>query len=114
MHEVGERLFAVDRDDGDPLPVGPLELGISVDRHLDEAEGNLLAHRREHALGALAQVTPVREVDGDLAHGPLALDGEGGLGHGRLRAVVAVDRVRAEAENVIALGQDLASEGRGR
>lgn len=68
MDEVAERLLAVDRDDGDPLTVGAFELGISVDGDLDEVEGNLLTHRREHALRALAEMAPVREVDGDLTH----------------------------------------------
>ena len=69
MDEVREGLLAVHGDDRDALAIGALELGVVVDRNLDEPEGNLLAHRGEHPLGALAEMATLSEVDRHLVHG---------------------------------------------
>ena len=60
VHEVRERLFAVDQDDGKTLAVAPLELGVARDVDLLELERDLRAHLLEHAPRALAQVAALR------------------------------------------------------
>jgi hypothetical protein len=41
MNVVGEDLFAVDLDDGKPLPIARLELGVAGDVDLLEREAEL-------------------------------------------------------------------------
>ncbi len=65
MDVVGERLLAVDRDDGDPLPVAALELGIARDVDCLELERDLRPDAREDALGRLAEVAAPRGVERD-------------------------------------------------
>ena len=57
VHVVREGPLAVDRDDGDQLAVGGLELGVAVDGDLLELELELLveyAHLRERTLTEVA------------------------------------------------------------
>ena len=68
VHEVGEGLRPVHLDHRDALAIRALELGIAVDCDLDELKRDLLPDGREHALGALAEMAAVSEVDGDLVH----------------------------------------------
>ncbi len=56
MKEVRERLLTVDENHGDPLPVAPLELGISRDVDLLQLERRLFPHLRKHPARALAEV----------------------------------------------------------
>jgi hypothetical protein len=72
MDEIGERLLPIDEDDGDPLAVTLLELGIPGDVDLFELEGDVLADAREHATRVLAEMAAggsVKRQAMDRAHG---------------------------------------------
>ena len=62
---VGEDALAVDLDDGDPLAVARLELGVAVDRDLLELEAELLVQSAHLPHGPLAEVTIRGGVDDD-------------------------------------------------
>jgi len=66
MHEQAESHLAIDRDNGNPLPVGSFESRIVVDRHLLKCERDLFANRFEHAPRALAEVSTTAAVENDL------------------------------------------------
>ena len=55
MHVVREAPRAVDLDDGNPLAVLRLELGIAVDRHLAQLEAELVARRLNTTRRAASQ-----------------------------------------------------------
>ena len=60
---------AVDLDDGDPLPVRRLELGLAVDRDLPQLEAELVVCRGDDAPSRLAEVAARRSEENDLAYG---------------------------------------------
>jgi len=63
---VGADALAVDLDDGDQLAVSRLELGVAVDRNLDQLEPQLVAERSELGLRPLAEVATLGRVENDL------------------------------------------------
>jgi hypothetical protein len=65
LHVVDEGTLAVDLDNRDPLAVGGLELGVARDVYLHERD--LL--RGENLPRAIAQVTALRGVEGDVTQG---------------------------------------------
>ena len=65
VDDVRERHRPVDLDDGNPLPVAALELGVARDVDLLEAEGNLAARAFEHTPGGIAEVAPASRVEDD-------------------------------------------------
>jgi hypothetical protein len=60
MDVVGEEALAVQLDDGQPLPVASLELGIPADVDLLELERMPGAHVLEHLSSPLAEVAAGR------------------------------------------------------
>ena len=68
MDEVREGLLSVNGHDGDPFAVAALQLGVSRDVDLLELEWNLRPDLRQHALGALAEVTPLRAIELHVPH----------------------------------------------
>jgi hypothetical protein len=69
MHVIDEPPPSVDLHYGDPLAVGCLELGISVDRHLAQLEAELVARGGDDALGRLAEVAAISGEEDDLGYG---------------------------------------------
>jgi hypothetical protein len=69
IHVVDEGALAVDLDDGQPFAIGRLELRIAADVDLLELEGNLDARLLDDRPGALAEVAPLRVVEGDSPYG---------------------------------------------
>jgi hypothetical protein len=69
VYVVDEAPPAVDLHHRDPLPVGRLELGIAVDRHLAQLEAELVARNRDDTPGRLAEVAAGRGVEDDFAYG---------------------------------------------
>ena len=66
---VDERAFPVDLDDGEPLAVTRLELGIARDVHLEELEIELVTKTRELPPCSLAQVAARSVVEDDARYG---------------------------------------------
>jgi hypothetical protein len=66
VDEERESLLPIDHDDGDSLAVTALELLVTRDVDLLEVEGNLGADGLDHAQRVLAEVAPLRRVDGDV------------------------------------------------
>jgi hypothetical protein len=62
---VRANALAVDLDDGNPLPVARLELGIAVDRDLLELEAELVAERRHLRARPVAERAAGRVIDDD-------------------------------------------------
>jgi hypothetical protein len=58
LDEVRERALAVDLDDGQPLAVARLQLGVSADVDLLELEAELLSCRLDDAPRGRAEVAP--------------------------------------------------------
>ena len=69
MHVVDEAAPAVDLHDRDPLAVGGLELGVSVDRDLPQLEAELVSRPGYDAPRRLAEVAARRGVEDDLRYG---------------------------------------------
>ena len=69
MHVVGERLLAVDRDDGDALAVAPLELRVAVDPDLLELEPHLAGDLVQDPARGSAEVAAVGGKQRDPADG---------------------------------------------
>jgi hypothetical protein len=68
-HVVDERALALDLDDGQPLAVARLELGVSGDLDLLELEPELRAQRFQLAARPLAEVTALGGVEPDRGYG---------------------------------------------
>ena len=64
---IDEGALPVDLDDGQPLAVAPLELGVAGDVHLVELERHLVARCGHDAARPLAQVAAGRVVEDDPA-----------------------------------------------
>jgi len=62
---VGADALAVDLDHGDQLAVARLELRVSVNRHLDQVEPELVAKLGELDLGPLAEMAALGLVEND-------------------------------------------------
>jgi hypothetical protein len=62
LHEVDERLLAVDLDDRDQLAIPPFELGITADIDLLEVEAKLVAQLDDRRPRALAEVATLGAV----------------------------------------------------
>jgi len=69
LHEVRERLFPVDLDDRDQLPVARFQLGIAVDFDLLELERRLGADVLEDAASSLAEMAALCVVERDPGYG---------------------------------------------
>jgi hypothetical protein len=69
VDEVDERTLAVDLDDGQPLPVPRLELGIAGDVDFLQLDIAVRRHGDECLARALAQVAARRVVEDDLGYG---------------------------------------------
>ena len=65
MDVVGEGPLAVDLDDGQPLAVARLQLGVAADVDLDQVERPLRPHLLEDGASALAEVAALRSVEDD-------------------------------------------------
>ena len=65
LHEIDERLFPVDLDDRDQLPVARLQLRITVDRDLLELEPEFFLERKYGRACPLAEVAVSRVVQAD-------------------------------------------------
>ena len=65
LHEVDERLLAVDLDDREQLAVAGFEVRIAVDQNLLELEAELVPERPDRLLCALAQMTARSPVQAD-------------------------------------------------
>src|SRR5262249_48167335 len=66
---VDEAPAAVDLDDGDPLPVRSLELGIAVDRYFSQLETQLGLGRIDDASRRRAEMAARRGEEGDFGYG---------------------------------------------
>ena len=69
MDVVDEASRSVDLDDGDPLAVLRLELGIAVDRDLPQLEAELVACCGDDAPGRRAQMAARGGEEGDFGYG---------------------------------------------
>jgi len=69
MDVVDEAPPAVDLDNGDPLPVRRLELGLAVDRDLPQLEAELVARCGDDAPRRRAKVAARRGEEDDLGYG---------------------------------------------
>jgi hypothetical protein len=65
LHEVHERLLAVDLDDGDQLAIARFELRVAVDRDLLQVEAELVPEREHGRTRPLAEVATFRAVEPD-------------------------------------------------
>jgi hypothetical protein len=65
LDEIGERATAVDLDDGKPLAIAALELGVAGDVNRTQLERNLGAHGLQHPERGRAQVALRRVVEND-------------------------------------------------
>ena len=66
MHVVDEPPPPVDLHDGDPLPVGRLELAVPVDRDLPQLEAELVLRLGDDAACGRTEVAPGRGEEDDL------------------------------------------------
>ena len=66
MHVVGEAPAPRDLDDGNPFAVLRLELGVVVDRDLEQLEAQLVAGRVHDAAGCLTEMAARRGVQLDV------------------------------------------------
>ena len=66
LHEVDERLLAVDLDDRDQLAVPLLQLGMAADVDLLELEAELVAELGDRRPRARAKVALLSAVERDL------------------------------------------------
>src|SRR5438132_8009462 len=66
LHVVGADALAVDLDDGDQLAITRLQLGVALDRDLDQLEPELVAKLGELGFRPLAKVAALRLVEDDL------------------------------------------------
>jgi hypothetical protein len=66
---VGESANAVDLDDGEPLAIARLELGVAADVDLLELESQLVAQRGHLRQRALAEMAALRVDDPDDRYG---------------------------------------------
>jgi hypothetical protein len=62
---VRERGLAVDLDNGEPLPIPRLQVGVAADVHLAQLEWNLLADGEQVGPRPLAQMAALRVVERD-------------------------------------------------
>jgi hypothetical protein len=62
---VDEGPLAVDLDDGQPLAIAGLELGVAGDVHLAKLELDVAPNLCERALGTLAEAAVVGVVNSD-------------------------------------------------
>ena len=69
VHEVGEGALAVHLDDGQPLSVASLELGVAGDVDLLELEVLVAAHLGQLSSRALAEMAVGGVVEGDPDYG---------------------------------------------
>jgi hypothetical protein len=69
---VHESLFPIDLDDGQPLAMASLELGIAGDVHLDELEAEFVASGEKDGAGAGAEMTTGGVVQRDDGHVEIA------------------------------------------
>ena len=69
LYEVGERPLAADLDDGQPLPVRGLELGLAADIDLLQLEPELCLRAANDALSRRAEVAAVSVVEDDADYG---------------------------------------------
>jgi hypothetical protein len=69
LHEVRERALAVDLDDGEPLAIPRLELGVACDVHLLQLEPDVVPRGLDDAKRGRAEVTALRVVDDDPGYG---------------------------------------------
>ena len=69
MHVIGKAPPPADLDNGNPLAVRRLELGIAVDRHLPQLEAELVVCRGDDAPGRRAEVAARCGEEDDLGYG---------------------------------------------
>ena len=69
LDEVRERALAVDLDDGQPLAVPRLQLGVAADVDLLELEAELLSGRLDDTPGRGAEVAALGVVEDDADYG---------------------------------------------
>ena len=69
MHVVHEAPRACDLDDGNPLAVLRLELGVAVDRDFAQLEAELVPCREHDAAGCDAEMAARRGVENDVGYG---------------------------------------------
>ena len=69
MDVVDEAPTAADLHDRDPLSVLGFEVGVAVDLDLAQLEAELVASRRDDALGRRAEVAARRGEEDDLGYG---------------------------------------------
>jgi hypothetical protein len=65
LNVIGAHALAVDLDDGDQLAVARLQLGVAVDRNLDELEPELVTKLGELCFRPLAEVAALCLVEDD-------------------------------------------------
>jgi hypothetical protein len=88
---INEGALPVDLDDGQPLPMRRLEIGIAADVHLDQLELALPADLLERGARTLAETTLRRVIERD--HRALA----GGGAYGYSPRVVVASETRLTA-----------------
>ena len=69
VHEVGEGALAVDVDDGQPLSVASLELGVAGDFDLLELERLVGTSGLEHSTRGRTELTAGGVVEDDAGYG---------------------------------------------
>ena len=69
LHEVRERTLAVDLDDGEPLAILRLELGVPADVHLIEVEPEVGPRGLDDAPRSRAEMAALGVVEDDSGYG---------------------------------------------
>jgi hypothetical protein len=68
-HEVDECALAVDLDDRQQLAVASLEIRVAVDQDLVQLEAELVPELDDRLARTLAEVAPLRAVQGYVGYG---------------------------------------------
>ena len=114
LHVVGADALAVDLDDGDQLAITRLQLGVALDRDLDQLEPELGAKLGELGLRPLAKVAALGLIEDDLRRlrllGPTQLSNRLLLGYRagamlRVQCFPASERFRASDSLLLARGR---------